>query len=197
MRDIAARELRFGLAQKLVHAAIETVDPALIRPLGDRDRDQAVQRTSAHRGDVAQAARHSPVADLPSWRIARKMHAFDAEIRGEEQVLIPRSLDHRAIVTDERRITLQLTDNGVFVHKAVAATSPEGSSSPKILPRSSSTSPSSIGISASGILRRTRSMVAGARSRVESPVRRAIATRASCELGIFASASTQRVATVA
>ena len=83
MRDIAARELCLSLVQQLIHAAIEAIDPALIRPPGERERYQAVQRTSAHGGDIAQAARDSPAPNLPGGVRTSKMHALDTEIRGE------------------------------------------------------------------------------------------------------------------
>ncbi len=84
-----------------------------------------------------------------------------------------------------QRITVlarQLAKQAVLGHDTASAmTSPDGSSSPNTFPRSSSASPSSNGRRCWGIERRTRSSVADERSRVESPVTRAIATTASAE----------------
>jgi len=125
MRDVAARELRLGLAQQFIHSAIETIDPMRIRPVRERERDQTVQWTSPHGGDIAQATRDGPASNLLGRGFTREMHAFDAEISCKKQILISGSLDYGAIVSDEWGIASELADNGVFVHEAVAATRPE------------------------------------------------------------------------
>src|SRR6185437_3981247 len=174
--------------------AIKAGDPALIHPGGKGKRDEAISRPTSHRGDVAEAAGARLVADIFGFHVAGEMHRFDREIRCEQQVLVAGSGQHGAIVSYEFRVTPQLANDRVFVH---VVTSPEGSSSPKIRAASSCSSPSRTGSRFSGMVRRTTARVAGGRSRVVSPVRRAIAMSASCDFGIFTSASTQRVAVVA
>jgi hypothetical protein len=89
-------------------AAIETVDPAIESGGRDRERHQAEARLATHRGDVAQPARQRLVSDIlgPVGR-GPKMHAFEQQVRGEEQVVARagRAVDGAVIADPEDQLT--------------------------------------------------------------------------------------------
>src|SRR5260370_13618023 len=112
------------------------------------------------------------------------MHALKKKVGGENEILAASGAIDGAIIADPQNeipvLARELRQQRLFRHdEASAITRPDGSSSPNTFPRSSSSSPSRTGIRVSGIDRRTRSSAAGARSRVESPVRRATEHRAA------------------
>jgi hypothetical protein len=84
MRDVAARELCRSLAEQFIHSAIETIDPALIGPSGEREGHQAIRWRAPHGSDIAEASRNGPAANLLGRGFTREMHTFDAEVGGEK-----------------------------------------------------------------------------------------------------------------
>src|ERR1051326_199162 len=162
MGEVAAGERRVGLVCEFEQTGEKLVHPLFVGPTRQCERHQAETRSRTHGGDIAETARECAPWNRPGGLF--KMHTLHKQICREHKVLTRSRAIDRAIVPNTQyqvaMLARQLRKNRLFGHTEPSAiTSPDGSSSPNTLPRSSSSTPSRTGSKASGTVRRTSSRV--------------------------------------
>ena len=82
--QIAADQGRIGPRRQSERAAIEAVDPPLVRPVGHGKREQKETWLAAHGGNIAQTARQGlPPNVLRTMRDAPEVHVFHQQVGSE------------------------------------------------------------------------------------------------------------------
>ena len=103
---VAAGQRDGVLVRQTAQAGEESLDPARPARLasisrGQREREEGRQRTRAHGGQIAKAARQRPVADrLRRMPVAAEVAAFEGEVGGDEEFVASGRAQDGAVVAD-------------------------------------------------------------------------------------------------
>ncbi len=101
LRGVASCEADRKSGGKFQQSRDEAIHPFLRELGGKRQGKKRGARNAAHRGDVAQSASQATVPyGVRRMPLAAKVHAFQAEVGGDQRFVPARNRQNRAVVAD-------------------------------------------------------------------------------------------------
>ena len=98
---IAACQRDVKLIGQTQQAGQELIDPSLRSVGWKRQGEESRDRIASHGGDIAQAPGQAATTDHFGWKpVAAEVHAFQAEIRGDKQLVSRGAAENGAVVAD-------------------------------------------------------------------------------------------------